>query len=139
MWICHYNLGAGYQTLSCATYALELEEYVSFQNRLWPPVRRSDVNHVIFHIAKQEYLLGIRLHDFVCEDTGFFSKIAGLFRKNYQVFPQTGKCTFRLVYIGYNSAVEGAMTRPVHASSRKCHVLSCDCRVIDTYIPTIQY
>ena len=52
------------------------------------------------------------------KDTGFSRKIAGFFRKNYQIFPQTGKCTFRQDTLGYNSAVEGHVTLGDHVLSR---------------------
>ena len=65
-----------------------------------------------------QHLLRRLIHSFVASCTrgyiGFSRCFTRFSRKNYQIFPQTGKCTFRPDLIGYNSAVEGAMTRPVH-------------------------
>ena len=48
------------------------------------------------------------------EHTVIFRCFAAFFRKTCLYFPQTGMCTFRPVYIVYNSAVAGAMTRLDH-------------------------
>ncbi len=51
--------------LPCSIDALEEGQDISFCYRLWPPVGRSNLDHVISHITVQVCLLRIRLEDLI--------------------------------------------------------------------------